>query len=159
MCFPFAKMTSCLRKSLSSSRTSGYSPSRLLQIRKEDKFILVQLFKVHGLAAESWCHRPAPANSSGHYVPNGLLPRKTNKTGLSSRVCTRRLCNSLHKLQLFSVPGPKSEPDDSPTSTLTTAFKPCCQKNRELQDSENSFSFRMPSPVSQRKAPKIPCPA
>lgn len=127
---------------------------KALQIRKEDKLILEQLFKVHMLAAESLFHSPVPANSSMQHVPNVLLSSKMNKTRTMNRVCTCLLVISLHKVQLFFILAfAQIKPQDSVISTLTNALT-CCQKSEELQNSENSISFMMPSPVSQRKADK-----
>lgn len=81
MCFPFAKITSCLRKSLFSHRTSGYSPSSLLQIRKEDKLILVRLSEVHMLATES-CYTAQPEMIHlGAMSPVPCSPGKQTRPG------------------------------------------------------------------------------
>lgn len=53
-------------------------------------------------------------------------------------------------------PLPRNKPDDSLTSPVTNALT-CCQKSWDLHNSEHFISFMMPSPVSQRKANKIPC--
>lgn len=155
MCFPFAKITSCLRKSLSSNRTSGYSPSRLLQIRKEDKLILGRLMP----AAECRSTAQPQAIHLGTVSPVSCSPGKQTRPGRGAEfvlVCYAILyikCNCF-----LDWPLPRSAPDDSLTSALTNAL-PCCQKNWELQDAENATSFTMPSPVSQRKANKISCAA
>lgn len=96
---------------------------KALQVRKEDKLILVKLFKVHMLAAESSLHSLAPANSPTHHVPNVLLPSEKHMTRMSI-VCTCLLCISLHEVQLFSIlafASGQNEPDDSLANALI-----CC---------------------------------
>lgn len=71
MCFPFAKITSCLRKSFLQQHQQIFS-AKVLQVRKEDKWNLVQLFKMHMLATKSSFRGSTLANAMYVLCPDCL---------------------------------------------------------------------------------------
>lgn len=110
---------------------------------------LVQLFKVHMLAAESLFHSSDPANSSMQYITNVFLLVKQTRRGWRIEFVVV-WCPFLYKSTIvFILAFAQSKPKDNLTSTLTNALT-YWQKSGEIQYSENSISFMMPSSISQK---------